>query len=198
VRRLPWLLLLAFLAGCGGDDERAATKPPERPGPAARAGRPVHAPPGWRTVENARAGFTIAVPERWSARTKRGATVIRSRDRLVAISLAADRSASGKDTLPASYARRTIAALPGFEGRVSPGVRAVRGSPFRTARVDGAGKVRTSRRPQRISVAAFQQPGVATFAVVVFRNARARLRLDDRVVDRMLPTLRAQRSGRSG
>ncbi len=139
----------------------------------------------------------MAVPDRWDSRTKRGATLIRSRDRLVAISIA-DRSAAGKDTLPASYARRTIAALPGFEGRISPRVLVVRGTPFRATRVDAAGKVRTSRRAQRISLAAFQQPGVVTFAVVVFRNPRARLRRDDRIVDRMLRTLRAQRSGRSG
>jgi hypothetical protein len=197
VRRLSSLLVLAALAGCGGQD-RPATTPERDSAPAARSQEPARPPAGWRTIENARAGFTLALPERWRARTKRGATLIRSRDGLVAIAVAADRSPAGKDTAPASYARRTIAALPGFEGRVSPRVRRVRGTPFRTARVDARGKVRTSRRPQRISVATYQQPGLATFAVVVFGNARARLRRDEAIVDRMLPTLRAQRSGRSG
>ena len=60
------------------------------------ADKPAAPPAGWRTVENAAAGFTIAVPRSWAAATKRGATLIRSKDRLVAVTVAADRSPEGK------------------------------------------------------------------------------------------------------
>jgi hypothetical protein len=91
--------------------------------------------------------------------------------------------------------------LPNFEGSVSARPRRVRGSPYRSARVDGAGTVGRTRRPQRISVAAFLRPGVVTYAVVAFRNATVTSGADEVALSRMLRTLRGQapqRSGRSG
>jgi hypothetical protein len=142
-------------------------------------------------VSNHRAGFTIAAPRRWRARTKRRATLIRSADELVAVTMSADRSAQGRGSAPDSYARDLLEALPGFEGDISAAVRRVHGTPYRTARVDGVGSVRTSRRAQRITVAVYHRPGAVTYAGVVFRNAFATPRSDDRVVNRMLPTFRA-------
>ena len=167
-----------------------------------RADRPAKAPKGWRTIRNRRAGFTVAAPRRWTARTKRGATLIRSRDRLVVVTVAADRSGAGRQKHPAMYARETLEELPGFEGSALPGRRRVRGSPYRSARVEGAGTLRASkRRPQRITVAAFQRPGRVTHAAVVFRNARLTPPADELVIRRVLRSIRGrppQRSGRSG
>jgi hypothetical protein len=172
------------LAGCGDDDST------QRGGPE-RADRPAKAPPGWRTVRNARAGFTLAVPDDWTARTKEGATLVRSRDRLMAVTVAVDRGKRGRELELAEYARRTLEALPGFEGSLSPTTRRVRGSPYRSARVEGSGTVQTSRRPQRITVATFRPRGGPVYAVVVFRNANALRSDDERALARMLRTLRA-------
>jgi hypothetical protein len=180
-RSLAVLAGAAALAGCGGGH---APKPPER------ADRAVRPPPGWRTVRNAVAGFTIAVPRPWTAQTRRSATLIRSRDKLVAATFAADRGSQGRDTPPADYAEQTLRALPGFEGSVSARARRVRGSPYRSARVDGVGTVARTRRPQRLTVVAFQRPGVATYAGVVFRNASATTAADEAALNRMLRTLR--------
>ena len=57
-------------------------------------------------------------------------------------------------------------------------------------RVEGVGTVRAARHSQRITVAAFTRPGRVTYAAVVFRNPRATPRFDERIVDRMLRTLR--------
>ena len=173
------------MAACGGE-ERA---------PRERADRPAHPPPGWRTVRNPRAGFTIAAPPGWTVKTRRGATLIRSSDRLVAISLAADRSREGRSTSPARYARDLLGDLPGFEGSVEPRVRRVRGTPYRTARVEGSGTLRTARRAQRITVAAYHRPGSATYAAVIFRNPRVEPAADRRAVARMLRTFRATAAG---
>jgi hypothetical protein len=179
------LLILRAAPGCGDNDEQA-------PAPPERADAPAKPPAGWRTVRNRAAGFTIAVPRSWIVRKKGDATLIRSEDRLAATSLAADRGAGGLGLAPAAYARRTVEALPGFEGALSPQSRRVLGSPYPNARVDARGMVSTSRRPQRISVVAFRRPRRVTYAAVVFRNARVRAPRDARVIARMLRTFRAQ------
>jgi hypothetical protein len=155
--------------------------------------RPARPPPGWHTLRNEVAGFTLAAPRAWPAETTRRRTLLRSEDRLVSITVAADRSAAGRRLAPARYARRTIESLPGFEGTVGRRARPVRGSPYRSAVVDGSGTVSTTIRRQRISVAAFHQPGVATHAAVVFRNAVVRPRLNDRTIARILTSFRAAR-----
>ena len=184
-RKLICALAVVALAagGCGGDDSSD--------GPEESADKPARPDPGWRTVRNAEAGFTISVPRRWSAGVERGATLIRSPDELVVITLAADRSQSARDLEPETYARRTLAALPGFEGSVdeSPPVRP---SPYRNARVDGVGSVETSRRPQRLTVVAFTRPGRVTYAAVIFRNPRVDPRFHESRLLRILSSFRAQ------
>jgi hypothetical protein len=186
-RALPLLLLALLLTapGCGDDD--GESRPPRE-----RADKPVEPPRGWRTVENAPAGFTLAVPRSWTARTKGEATLIRSRDRLLVLTVAADRGKAGRELAAAVYARQTLEALPEFEGSLSPASRRVRGSPYESARVEGRGSVRTSKRPQRITVVAYRRPQLVTYAAVAFRNPRFDPRFDEPAFSRMLRTLRAR------
>lgn len=190
-RTLAVLTLLVMLAaGCGGgdDDDGDGTSTGVH-----ATGRPVPPPPGWRTVRNSVAGFTVAAPRAWPADSSRRATLIRSEDRLVSMTFAVDRSATGLALSPARYARRTLRSLPGFRGRLSPRARPVRGSPYPNAVVDGSGSVATTIRRQRISVAAFRYPGRATYSAIVFRNAVVKPRINDRTIERILRTFRAGR-----
>ena len=173
--------LVLAVGGCGGGAKQATP----------RADRPAKPPPGWRTVANRRARFTIAAPKRWTARVRDGATLIRSHDRLVVVTVAADRTAPGRELPVSQYARETLQDLPEFDGSLSPRTGRVRGSPYRSAVVQGAGTVRASRRLQRITVAALRVPGRATFVVVVFRNARVRPRFAAATLRRVLRSLRA-------
>jgi hypothetical protein len=182
-------LLVGAVAGCGDDDDA----PPPAPDPAEEpADKPAKPPPGWRTVRNPRAGFTVSVPRTWSARRKAEATLIRSDDRLVSMTVAADRTADGRELSPKRYARETIKHLPGFKGRVSRAAPRVRRSPYRSARVDARGRIRTSRIPQRITAATFQRPGRVTYVALVFRNARVKPRFNEPVVRRLLRSVRGQ------
>jgi hypothetical protein len=181
------ILLVALLAslsiGCGEGGEGG---PPQEPG-RVKAAEP---PPGWRTVRNRAAALTVAVPRRWDARVRRGATLVRSPDGLVAVSFSRDVSRAGRETAPREYAREVIAALPGFEGAVALRSRKVAGSPYASAVAEGTGTVRTSSRPQRITVAAFHLPGRSTHTAVIFRNAHVRPPPARATLRRMLARLR--------
>ncbi|MDQ4071319.1 MAG: hypothetical protein M3088_00380 [Actinomycetota bacterium] len=169
---------VAVLAACGGDDGASSSaQPPDRP---------AVPPPGWRTVTNPKAAFSVAAPRRWRVSQRARATLIRSPDRTVAVTVVADRSPAGRQTDAGGYARQTIAELPGFEGSVGAKTMPVRGSPYPAAQVQGRGKVPRSRRPQRITVAAFHRPKRVTYVVIAFRQLEAPVA----TVARMLATVR--------
>lgn len=179
------------LAACGDDDDtsdkdRITTEAVERGDP------PVKPPAGWRTVRNPFAGFTISAPNSWAATTTPKRTVIRSDDRLVAVSISADRTAPGRGLSARDYARRTIRTLPKFVGVVEKGVSRVPGSRYQSALLHATGTVSPSNLSQRISVAIFTRPGLVTYGVLVFRNAGVKPRFNDRTVSQMLGSLRAQ------
>ena len=177
-------VLAAGLSACGGDDDGRPSSE--------TADAPATPPAGWRTVENEAAGFTLAAPRSWAAAIKRDATLIRSKDELVAVTIAADRSSTGRETEPRKYSRDVIAALPGFEGKVSLKDGRIGGSPYGTAIAKGSGTVKTSGVAQRIEVAAFHRPRQVTYTAVIFRNARARPVPGRATVARMLRSFRAQ------
>lgn len=179
---------LALLqTGCGDDAERkTSTAGVERPDP------PIQPPPGWRTLTNPAAGFTIAAPRTWTATSTRGRTVVRSDDRLAAVSISADRTAPGRELSAEQYARRTIRTVPHFAGIVGKRVSRVRGSRYESAILTATGTVNPSNLSQRISVAIFHRPGRVSYGVLVFRNAGVKPRFNDRTIERILRTFRAQ------
>ncbi len=174
---------------CGEEDEFTGSPDPAKE----RSDRPAEPPAGWHTVANRRAGFTLSVPPGWATRTRKGATLIRSSDRLAAVTVAADRSEDGRTTGPRRYARRTFRALPGFRKLRSSSTRRVRGSPYRSARVSGGGTLADRRQRQRITVAAYQRPRRVTYTVVAFTARLGAVRVHAGPLGRMLASLRAQR-----
>src|SRR5436190_23713103 len=123
IRTLPLVVALVAVVGCGGTS--SSSKPAKE-----SADRQARPPAGWRTVRNGKVGFTLSIPKGWTAREKGTATLIRSKDRLLVVTVAADRGPEGRALGPAEYARRTVDALPGFEGSVRPREHRVRGSPY--------------------------------------------------------------------
>jgi hypothetical protein len=182
-------LIAGLGAGCGGEDEFAGSPDPasERNDP------PAKPPPGWRTFANRPAGFTISVPPGWPARARGSATLIRSPERLLAVTVAADRSEAARTTPPREYARRTFHALPGFRDVKVTGTHKVARSPYDSARVDGAGTLAQRRQRQHITVAAFRRGRHATYAVVAFAAPAGRAPAHGGELDRLLASLRARR-----
>lgn len=186
------MLLLAAVAlaatGCG--KKEVTVMAPEAV--AERADAPADPPSGWRTHENARAGFTIALPRSWRAGLRGGATRIRSGDDTVIVSLQADRSEAGRTTPASEYALATFEALPGYRDLEGRGADAPE-SPYETARASGSGTLSESGRRQRVSVTALRRAGQVTYAAVAFSDPRARAGRE--TLDRALATLRAQPPG---
>jgi hypothetical protein len=188
--RATALLVAALIAGlagpgCGEEDEFTGSPNPARE----RSDPPAKPRAGWRTFTNRRAGFTLSLPPGWPARARRSATLIRSTDRLVAVTVAADRSEIARTAPPRRYAQRTFRALPGFRNLKPDALRAVRGSPYPSARVDGAGTLAERRQRQHITVAAFQRPHRVTYTVVAFSASAAH----SGEVGLMLASLRGRR-----
>lgn len=190
-RRSLGLALLALLAGgCGaGGSDRPAPPPVEQ------ADRPATPPPGWRTVIDRRSGFSLPVPPGWAVHSGGDGTLIRSPDRLAALSIQADRGSTGRDTGAAEYATETIASLPGYRDLAGRLAGVVAGSPYESARAEGVGVREESGRRQRVTVAALRRPGVVTFAAIAFRDAAGGDARTRRRIERMLAGLRGRRPG---
>lgn len=182
-RTLAVVAGLLLAAGCGGGD----SGPPKE-----HADAPARPPHHWRTVRNAAAGVTLSVPRNWTAKVKKAATLIRSKDKLLVITVAADRGEEGRDMTATAYARRTLESLPDFEGSELPAASRVRGSPYRTARVDGVGTLKTSKRPQRITVVAYRRPKKVIYALVAFFNPKLPGSFYEPTLRRVLRSLRGQ------
>ncbi|MDQ3648484.1 MAG: hypothetical protein M3433_07870 [Actinomycetota bacterium] len=169
---------LALLAACGGDDGAPSSEE--------AADRPAPPPPGWRTVTNPKAAFSLAAPRSWHIRQRPRATLISSPERRVAVTVVADRSPAGRETDADTYARQTLTKLPDFEGSADAEPKPVGGSPYPSAQVEGRGRLPRSRALQRITVAAFHRPKRVTYAVVAFRQREVPVA----TVERMLATVR--------
>lgn len=176
-------------SGCGGEERIEGS-----PDPASeRTDRPAEPPPGWRTFVNRRAGFSLSLPRAWSARTRRSATLIRSSDRLLAVTVAADRGEAGRSTRPRRYAMSAFRAVPGFR-RLRPNEAGrVRGSRYPSGRVDGSGVLARRRQRQRITVAAFRRPGRVTFTVIAFGAVVGGRAVHRANLDVLLASLRGRR-----
>jgi hypothetical protein len=177
-------LALAFGAlGCGEREE------PE-PRPVETADPLPELPAKWSRHVNRRAGFAIGLPPRWSARDRRRSSLLRSPDRLAAVTVSADRTEGGLALPLGEFATRVADALRGFRR-----LRTERPRPFRarydavavTGRGDAKGGV-----PQRVLVVVERRAGLATYTAVVATNAKRAAGRHRDEIRRMLRSLRGR------
>jgi hypothetical protein len=175
--------------GCGGSDTPKPAEPPRR---AETDDRPARLPTGWTRLVNRHAGFSVGIPPGWKARGARGATLVRSGDRLLAVSITADRSSDGRDLRPANYAERLVMALPGYRKRKVGRPVSVREAHYPGASVAASGTFRRTRVRQAIRAVALQRRGRVTYALVFFRTARSPAALYRPAITGMIRTFRAR------
>jgi hypothetical protein len=185
-------LAVAALSGCGGSDKPL---PPVEPTQPEKTDRPAKLPEGWKRLVNRKAGFSVGLPPGWNARGARGATLVRSGDRLMAVSITADRSPDGKDLKPTAYVERLVGALPGYRKLKVGKPRPVPGAHYPGAQVAATGVFRRTHVRQAIQGVALQRRGRVTYALIFFRTARSPAALYRPAVAGMIRTFRARAPG---
>lgn len=208
-RRLPLaaLLVALALAGCDGSDDKPQPPPPPRPPPEETVHQLPKLPDDWGRHINRAGGFAFGVPRGWKVSDRGDGSLIRSFDRLVAVSIVPDRSEGALEIPTDQYATRAAEALPGFRDRLR--LRATGRFKHRYEGVE-ARAVGTARGgiDQRVSVIVLRRDDLATFTVVIAKNQREAAHPSKKLAERIAETLRsrpprelarkAQRSGRSG
>jgi len=184
-------VLALLLDGCDvGEKDEPAAQPREKADPLPQL------PKRWSRHVNRKLGFAIGVPPRWSADDRRRSSLFRSPDRLVAVSVSADRTEGGQSVPIEEFARRVTRALPELKR-----VRAERPRPFR-ARYDAAAVTATARShggvPQRLLVVVQRREPFVTFTAVVAANAKQGALAHRDEVLRMLRSLRGRRAEQRG
>lgn len=182
------------LASCGGSasPQPTTTTTPPPPRPDESVDRQAKLPQGWSERRNRRGGFSFGLPRGWRASDSRATTLVRSFDRLVAISVTPDRSREGLAVALDEYATRTMRALDGFRPALRPRPPTSYGHRYDATEVVAAGNPRRKGIAQRVRVIALRRPGVVTLTAVVAANARRATNADGRLAGRVLATVRSR------
>jgi hypothetical protein len=209
--RLPVALLAVAcalgIAGCSGSgDESTATTSTSSKGsePVEKAESVPDLPQGWNVVSDPAQGFRLGSPPGWpdggdclAKGTSPGeTTVLCSPDKLVTLSITADRSADALTLSPPEFAVQTLEGL-GAEGfRVSldgadPKAFDAR---YRGAMLTAKGTASTGVR-QEVTVVVMRRDGVATFVAVIAANADKPTEPAVKLATEALRTLRSQPLG---
>jgi hypothetical protein len=196
------VLVLSTLAGCGsGSEDKTSTEPTAPAAPQ----KPAAIPKSWDRKVNTVLGFSIGVPPHWRHAGQGSAVLFRSPDRLVAVSVSAERRAGAFEMPPGEFARRAIVALPGYRQPLRPGpTRPLGGTPFDTAAVRATGVAKSNGVRQKAEFDVLRRDHSVNFTAVVAANAKDTPHHELDVARQMVRSVRdhppqaAQRSGRSG
>jgi hypothetical protein len=180
------MAVLVAWAGCGGGDE--AAPPPERP--RETVDKLPKLPAGWHEYVNHQAGFAIGRAPGWRAQHHGAGTLLRSPDRLVAISISAERTTEAIDFPLDKYAFQAAEALPGFKGLKVRRPHRFKAQ-YNAQAVEATGRSKHGVRQELLFIA-MRRDHVATYAVLVAGNAEKDTRFYTAEALRMVRTLRGR------
>jgi hypothetical protein len=191
----PVLLLTIALAGCGGsgDDATTSSTTTTAPAPPPKETRDAlpDKPKDWEPYVNERGGYALRLPRGWKAEADGPQALIRSYDRLVAISIAPDRSDAARETPIFDYASNTADQLRGFEnGFEAKGTRPF-DHHYEGVEVFGTGTSRDGV-DQKASVIVLRRGEIATITVFLTANAKPAAKESERIARRAIDTLRTR------
>jgi hypothetical protein len=179
---------LVAAAGCGGDDGSEA----EAPEPRTETVDPLPKLPGdWKRYVNHREGFAIGLPPGWKAEGRPKATLLRSPDRLVAVSISADRAPEALEISLRDYGPQVVEALRGFKD-LKAGKTHFFEHRYQGVRVSATARARESDIRQRLIFIGLRRDRVATYGVLIARNAEQDSGFYGRQAIRMVRTLRGR------
>lgn len=181
------------LAACGGGDDGAEPEPEPRPVEVAHKLPKLKR--GWEPHLNRRAGIAIGEPPGWTTRDRGTTTVLRSPDKLIAITITADRTDDALDIPLEQFAARTFAALPGFEGELQPSEPRRFKARYPAAQVQGRGTAADTGVRQRLRVVVMRRKGIVTVVAVIAENARRADKVFSRNAVEAVQTIRTRPVG---
>jgi hypothetical protein len=193
--RARWALALVSIGvsvtwtlGCGG----SSSKPP--PQPRETAQKLPRLPREWKPHRDKSIGYAIGIPPGWKLHDKGGRVLIRSPSRLVAVTLAADRSRQALALPVGEFATSALGSIPGFKGHLRPSKpRPLAGTPLQAARTSAKGTTKGQGLNERATVLVLRRAGAVNYTVAVLENSQRRYARRDRAVAmRMVRTLRDQ------
>ncbi len=173
--------------GCGDDELKPPQQRPET------VDKLPKLAPGWHEYVNHRAGFAIGRPPGWRADRRGTSTLLMSPDRLVAVSISADRTSEAIEFPLGEYARQAAEALPGFED-LDVGKPRRFDAHYQAKAVKATGKTKHGLH-QRLLFIAMRRDQLATYAVLVAGNAEQESGYYADEALRMVRTLRGRPIG---
>jgi hypothetical protein len=193
--QLAAVVAVLGLALVGCDDDSDAPRPPPPPPPPSETVHKVgDLPRGWKVHTNSAGGFGFGVPPGWKAKDHAISTSVRSFDRLVAVSITPDRTAEAFEIPLANFARRALAALPGFDPALDPGPTRRFRHRYQGAEARASGRAESGVKEQ-VRLIVLRRDSLVTFTVVLAANAKPSARPSERLAERMVRTLRSRPIG---
>jgi hypothetical protein len=196
VRRLAVTLIAATVAavGCGGGGGDETQPPPPPKERVETVDKLPNLPDRWKRYENRRGGFVVGLPPGWKASDRdRGPTsLIRSYDRLVAISISPDRTDEALGIDLDEFAARATAALPGLEGAAQPSDPKPYKHRYSAVQSTLEARDAESGVNERVSLIVIRRDHLVTFTVVIAANADRRARSSERLAREVVATLRSR------
>ena len=193
-RPLPLLVLALFalalpVAGCGAEGVPAGVEAP------VESDEPLpELPRGWSEHVNHSAGLTVGVPPGWSADNNGIRTELLSPDELVAATIVADRSDEALEFPLDQFAEAAITGLGGIE-QLEPGDARSFEHRYDAVAVEATGVGGKKQIRQKILLVVVRRESLATFTVLVARNAEQNTRRYDGDVETLIRSLRSRTPG---
>lgn len=187
VLALVVLVGMVGVVGCGSDEPVAPEIPPETVDELAKL------PDGWRPYVNHRAGFAIGRPPGWRTGRRGRSTLLMSPDRLVAVSISADRTTEAIEFPLDDYTLEATEALTGFKDFEVGKARPFKAH-YEAEAVEATGTAKGGVR-QGLQLIAMRRDAIATYAVLIARNVEKQSGFYGREALRMVRTLRGRPIG---
>ncbi|MFL5869481.1 MAG: hypothetical protein ACJ75R_00230 [Solirubrobacterales bacterium] len=177
------------LGACGGSD---STTPPPKHQRSENADELPKLPDGWKPHVNQAGGFALGLPRGWEPADHGGTTQVRSYDRLVVLTISADRTEEALGVPLGEFATVTAGELPGLKDSSTPSDP----KPFKH-RYDAVETSLTAKSAktgvrERISVIVIRRDHLALFTADVFASATAQAEDATRLARQAIATLRSQ------
>jgi hypothetical protein len=194
VRRAAALLLVAAIAapGCGSDSSDEPRPPPPKHHHAEDADPLPKLRPGWKPYLSRAGGFAVGLPPGWKASRKGTGSLIRSFDRLVAVSISPDRTPEAQELGLDSFATRALLALPGVTAETQPSDPKPYDHHYDAVQSKYEAKDQKSGVKQRNSLIVIRRDHLVTFTVLIAASADPQARLAEELVRKVVATLRSQ------